>query len=877
MTRVLSTVARAGVSLLVGLIALAVLRWPPVWARPFLDVRALSLAGPAVILAVVAALTGHARPRRRVRPLLMGLGAAVVALAALVALRPPAGLAATVSDPRGPIGASFVGAIDAAGPDLRHLPPARKWTLRWEGELRAPRSGVYRWWASGRGEVSVSLDGRVVLRGEGDPLVASTEVPLAAGPHRVEAVLTRTGPGPRLRLGWTWPDRSGRAGTYDEIVLPRDLGPPIARAWWWGIDVLALVIAVLVAALLWRLPWDVPRPPPVASPVTRAEIGWSLAGYAALVALMSWPLVTDLAGLGVMDRPDGRLNAWILAWDAHSLRHAPGRLFQAPIFHPLPDTLAFSENLLLPAVMGAPFQTLGGPVLAYNVVLLLSLIVSGLGVQLLVRRESGDRLAAFVAGAFFAAGAHRWIRLAHLHAQVTLFLPFVLIALDRFWQRRTRGRAALIGLLLALQGLSSVYLGAIAALVVAVAVLIALVGGLRPRELGRLALGLAVAALLLAPMVRPYLRMRAFQGVEFTIADVASYATTLESYAAAGTRLYGPVTQKHLDPAVVQDTLFPGLAVLVCGLIGLASAPRRYRALAVTASAVAVVFSLGPETGAYRFLHEHVVFVRGVRALSRFSLVPVLALSVLSGFALARRWRLALLVLVVFLVESSNVPIRYAPAPTPSSAGRGLAGSPGAVVVLPLGEGDTAAMFDGIPHWRPLVNGDSGFMPRPYTREMELLAAPAGEEALRLLRAVDARHVVSRDALPLPVAFAAGDERVYSVPAGPAAAVPVPGTAVPTLWLTTAVVADLGAPRPVESVAFEVSDAPWVDAPAVAVSSDGVNWTPVAARASLADATLSLLRDPRHGGGEVTFPRVTARFVRLPLAVPARPGLLRVR
>ena len=877
MRRLVSTLARAGVSLLVGLLVLAVLRWPPVWARPLVDVRALTLAGPAVILAVVAALTGHARPRRTVRPLLIALGAALAALAVLVALRPPAGLAATVSDPRGPIGASPIGAIDAAGPDLRHLPAARKWTLRWEGDLRAPRSGVYRWWASGRGEVAVSLDGRVVLTGEGDPLVAGADVPLAAGPHRAEVVLTRTGPGPRLRLGWTWPDGNGRAGTYDEILLPRDLGPPIARAWWWGIDALAVVIAVLVAAVLWRLPWDVPRPPPVASPVTRAEIGWSLAGYAALVALMSWPLVTDLAGLGVMDRPDGRLNAWILAWDAHALLHAPGRLFQAPIFHPLPDTLAFSENLLVPAVIGAQFQALGGPVLAYNVVLLVSLVVSGLGVQLLVRRESGDRLAAFVAGAFFAAGAHRWIRLAHMHAQVTLFLPFVLLALDRFWQRRTLGRAALVGVLLALQGLSSVYLGAIAALVVAVAVVIALFGGLRPRELGRLAIGLAVAGLLLAPMVRPYLRMRAFQGVEFTIADVASYATTLESYAAAGTRLYGPVTQKHLDPAVVQDTLFPGLAVLVCGLIGLASAPRRYRALAVAASVVAVVFSLGPETAAYRFLHDHLVFVRGVRALSRFSLVPVLALSVLSGFALARRWRLALLVLAVFLVESSNVPIRYAPAPASSPAARWLAGSEGVVAVLPLGEDDTTAMLDGTAHWRPLVNGDSGFMPRPYTREMELLAAPASEDALRLLRAVGVAHVVARDGLGLPVAFAAGEERVYSVPAGAVAAVPEPGLPVPTLWTTAFVVADLGAPRPVESVVFEVSDASWTDSPAVAVSSDGRSWTPVATRASLADATLSLLRDPRHGAGEITFPRVTARFVRLPLAVPARPGLLRVR
>ena len=91
----------------------------------------------------------------------------------------------------------------------------------------------------------------------------------------------------------------------------------------------------------------------------------------------------------------------------------------------------------------------------------------------------------------------------------------------------------------------------------------------------------------------------------------------------------------------MQDTLFPGLVPLVLGLAGLAAAPRRYRAVAIVASLAAIVFSLGPETAAYRFLHENVVLVRGVRALSRFSLIPVLALSVLSGLALAGRWRLA--------------------------------------------------------------------------------------------------------------------------------------------------------------------------------------------------------------------------------------------
>src|SRR5262249_57603536 len=159
-----------------------------------------------------------------------------------------------------------------------------------------------------------------------------------------------------------------------------------------GAGLVGIGVGAGVAALVVVAPWDRARPLPAARPVTKAEIAASLAGHAAIVAVMSWPLVTDPVHLGVTDRPDGRLNAWIMAWDVHALAREPGRLFQAPIFHPLPDALAFSENLILPAVLSAPAQGLGGPVFAYNVVLMLAFVVSGLGPQLLVRRVSGDRL-----------------------------------------------------------------------------------------------------------------------------------------------------------------------------------------------------------------------------------------------------------------------------------------------------------------------------------------------------------------------------------------------------------------------------------------------------------------------------------------------------
>ena len=84
--------------------------------------------------------------------------------------------------------------------------PVRKWTVRWAGPLRVAQSGEYRLWASGRGTVEVDIDGRAALRGAGDPLAAGARAGLTAGDHRMTVVLRRTGPGPRLRLGWTRPD-----------------------------------------------------------------------------------------------------------------------------------------------------------------------------------------------------------------------------------------------------------------------------------------------------------------------------------------------------------------------------------------------------------------------------------------------------------------------------------------------------------------------------------------------------------------------------------------------------------------------------------------------------------------------------------------------
>jgi hypothetical protein len=296
---------------------------------------------------------------------------------------------------------------------------------------------------------------------------------------------------------------------------------------------------------------------------------------------------------------------------------------------------------------------------------------------------------------------------------------------------------------------------------------------------------------------------------------------------------------------------------------------------------VAVLFSLGPETAFYRFLHEHLVLVRGVRALARFALVPTLALAVLAGLALAGRRRLVLFAaLVLMMLESANLPLRLERYDGPSDVARSLAGREGAVLVLPLAVNDTLAMLDGLAHRRPLVNGDSGFIPRPFDRAMELFEHGLDAEGERFLRAVDVREVVvPAGAVESPGArlvAAFPRERVVALEAGPAARAVEAGDPVPTRYSSGGILLAIPLGRQVGRVAFELSDEPWLAQPSVAASLDGVAWEPVAARASLADATLSLYRDPRHARGELRFEPREALWLRLDARLPARGGAFEV-
>jgi hypothetical protein len=93
-------------------------------------------------------------------------------------------------------------------------------------------------------------------------------------------------------------------------------------------------------------------------PVSPAELAAVIGALTVLTLAMTYPQVTRLDG--VADLGDPIFSTWRLAWIAHQLSRDPLHLFDANIFAPHANALAYSDPLLLPGFVAAPFIWLGG-------------------------------------------------------------------------------------------------------------------------------------------------------------------------------------------------------------------------------------------------------------------------------------------------------------------------------------------------------------------------------------------------------------------------------------------------------------------------------------------------------------------------------------
>jgi len=500
--------------------------------------------------------------------------------------------------------------------------------------------------------------------------------------------------------------------------------------------------------------------------------------YLVAAVVLTWPLATSLTThLGALEGAgDPYLNLWILGtgiktWLADPASVLSGRVFDANIFHPAAGSLTFSDHLLLQSLVMAPlYAVTRNLVLCYNLLLLASLALSGLAMHALVKGVTGSIPAAFVAGLAWACWPYRSAHLLHLQLQSLYFLPLALLALYRLAAARRKVAAVLLGVLAAMQAVSSVYYGLMTAIALAVgAVTVAgATGQWRGRRFwSRMVLAALVGAILVAPVMWPYWRSQQREGFGRNLFEAAAHAASVQSYTQVPpdnlvygrTGLLAPRAPApgERDRRHVEHQLFPGLVLLGLAALGLWRGWRSdARPVVMSAAALALaglVLSLGPEgvRPLYAWLADHVFGFHAIRAPARFSVVVMLGLCILAGVGVSQsRLKIGGVAVVAALMclEYVNAPLAFVAAPPASTAtGRWLAekDGAGAVLYLPLtlDRENSPFMVQSLEHGRPVVNGYSGQRPSFYTSLVDALADPVSADARATLKELDVRFVVS--------------------------------------------------------------------------------------------------------------------------------------
>ena len=363
--------------------------------------------------------------------------------------------------------------------------------------------------------------------------------------------------------------------------------------------------------------------------------------------------------------------------------------------------------------------------------------------------------AALVAATLFTLAPYRIEHFMHLELQWTAWMPLTFWAVHRTFEGGSIRHGLLAGALLVLQAISCLYYGVYLAIVASV--LAALLGATRPRvaagAAGRLAVGAAIAAVALVPYIWPYVENARLLGPRDP-GEIANFSAQLASYVAAPQQnwFWGWTGQRFSGNEL---RVFPGAVAVTLALLGLAQRPRRLAWIYAGLTALAVEMSLGLNGWLYSWLVAHVWALRGFRAPARFAILASCCLALVAAFGFQRLEQLAparvkrvlfaaVLVAIALDTGSISLPSTGISADVPSVYRMLARMDPAVVIELPIADWGASPvyMFWSTRHWKPLVNGYSGYIPPDYDETVARMRTFPDAASLARLEQLDVRYIV---------------------------------------------------------------------------------------------------------------------------------------
>ncbi len=510
-------------------------------------------------------------------------------------------------------------------------------------------------------------------------------------------------------------------------------------------------------------------PFPETSPPGRPWWPVRAAVYGLLLVAFTAPVCLDPGSRSFAPGPDTRLYLWTLGWDLHALKTDPFHIFDANIFFPEKQTLAYSEHLIGAALLALPLSLFTANLdLILNFALLLATFLTALGCDRLARECGASPKGAVLAGIVGGFAGPRLTRLTQAHLATLHFVPWALAFAIRYLREGRRRDLLATLALFTLQAMTSGHGG----LFLALALAIFLGGALGSRRLAPLKAirdcGVAGLLLLLVnvPLVIPYYQVRGRVGLTRGIEDASGYAPSVGSWLQSPTRTQTLLTSSlHLLRPSIESAnaaLFPGfvfLGLAACGCLGLVRY-REARTMAAVSMAVLAFLTfwlaLGPSFGLYRLVYAIIPGFDLIRVPSRFFLVTLTSLSTLAALGLDRIRRPALAWAFILLATIECIPVAWdAPhdpiVTPPIDAWLATQPRPFRVVEVPIPLPDNSVrqarfhsefMIHGASHWQPMVNGYSSLVPPFHLRLYAELHEFPTESGLAELERMGVNYII---------------------------------------------------------------------------------------------------------------------------------------
>jgi hypothetical protein len=507
--------------------------------------------------------------------------------------------------------------------------------------------------------------------------------------------------------------------------------------------------------------------------------------FPALLALgvalvMTRPLIFHLGNeTAVVDSPGDPLYfTWQVAWIGHALLHGPLHLLQSNFYFPVKNNLALTDVLFgyAPAGLFAG----GGPhaaLIVHNLLFIFSYALAFFGAYLLARELGAGDWGAAAAGAAFAYAPWKLGQNGHLHVLSSGGISLALALLVRGY-RRGSPRSIVGGWLVAAWQMTLGFnLGLqFAYLLLALAFLVTAYWVKRrmpqpSRAVTRAsAAGAAVFLAVTVLVAVPYVQARQnLAEPKAPAKTVAFYSPPLRGFVTAPSFSYvwgGATADRRATlrrQATIEQTLFPGVTVLVLALIGLASGAYSLglRLGLLAGTLICFAFSLGlrstghPDRGfmPFRLLYDLAPGWDNVRTPGRINNLTSLGLALLAGAGLAlvvrglRRWfgRPAIAgfvagVLVTAVLFEGFGPIQYARVP---AVPRGELSAPAPQLNLPTNDfGDGEYAYWGIGPFPKMANAASSFDAQVTLDVRSAGHAFPDARSVRFLRRIGVRSVV---------------------------------------------------------------------------------------------------------------------------------------